>query len=538
MRQKFKRTLLAAAASVLTIAAVSAPPALASGTVTVTIIGAGHVQGGDINCTRSADGVVSGTCSALVFDTQQCDDGPFCITIPGDVTLTQSPVDGSGFAFNSWGGCAVGPGFCTATTGLPADRAVTALFVDAQPPTATLTQPAAGSAVAGTIPLAVNATDNVGVDSVTYSVRGTALPAIARSPFGTTFDTRTVADGPATITAVAADDFRLSLPASANVTIDNTKPTLTVTGPDAQTFNPGTTQTWTLAAADATTGPPTVACSVVPTGEAAIFAPCTSATAETVSKKVRADYTLTVRATDRAGNATTATRTFKIDAKAPETTITSGPADGAHTSATALTWGIAASEPGSTFECRVFATALTPGPFAPCSSMTAHTASNFAPGTYAFEVRATGPFGDVDATPARRTVTIDGHGGGGTATTTSGGHSIDLVVVLTFGFKHANARTTKLNSVVVGSVPAGSTVTARCSSGCSKRSLVKQNASGSVSLKSMLAKPLKVKTTITVVVSKPGAVSVVKVLEIRARKAPLVRTLCQPPGAAKPVACT
>ena len=53
----------------------------------------------------------------------------------------------------------------------------------------------------------------------------------------------------------------------------------------------------------------------------------------------------------------------------------------------------------------------------------------------------------------------------------------------------------------------------------------------------MTRKKLKVGTEIRVVVSKPGMSSAVKVLTIRARKAPLVSTLCQPEGSPKPAAC-
>ena len=42
----------------------------------------------------------------------------------------------------------------------------------------------------------------------------------------------------------------------------------------------------------------------------------------------------------------------------------------------------------------------------------------------------------------------------------------------------------------------------------------------------------------TVAVSKPGAINAIKVLKIRAAKAPVVTTRCQPPGAKKPVSCT
>jgi hypothetical protein len=56
-------------------------------------------------------------------------------------------------------------------------------------------------------------------------------------------------------------------------------------------------------------------------------------------------------------------------------------------------------------------------------------------------------------------------------------------------------------------------------------------------LKGFVKRPLSVNTRITVIVSKPGASSAVKVLKIRSRKAPLVSTLCQAPGAPKPKAC-
>ena len=42
---------------------------------------------------------------------------------------------------------------------------------------------------------------------------------------------------------------------------------------------------------------------------------------------------------------------------------------------------------------------------------------------------------------------------------------------------------------------------------------------------------------ITVVVSKPGSSSAVKILKIRPRKAPQLTTQCQPVGASKPTAC-
>jgi hypothetical protein len=244
-----------------------------------------------------------------------------------------------------------------------------------------------------------------------------------------------------------------------------------------------------------------------------------------------------VRATDAVGNFVEQTRSFGIDTGPPETTIASGPADGASTGETALSWGFASSEANSTFECRVYLTALGPGAFGPCSAPAAHSVAGLAAGTYAIEVRATDSFGNVDATPAKRTVTVTSVSPPVTIVRENPLVQRVVVVALTFIYHHASERTTTLSSLLVKSVPAGSTVTARCPKGCAKKTLVKRNVSGTVSLSALAKKPLKVKTKITVIISNPGAVSAVRVVEIRKSKAPTVTSYCQPPGAKQPLAC-
>lgn len=96
-----------------------------------------------------------------------------------------------------------------------------------------------------------------------------------------------------------------------------------------------------------------------------------------------------------------------VDDVLPETRITQGPDDGSSTSNTSLTFAFDADEPGSTFKCRVYPAALTPPAFDDCSGAGTHTASGFSPGTYSFEVRATDAAGNQDATPAKRTFTVD-----------------------------------------------------------------------------------------------------------------------------------
>ncbi|HEV3000695.1 MAG TPA: S8 family serine peptidase [Solirubrobacteraceae bacterium] len=111
-------------------------------------------------------------------------------------------------------------------------------------------------------------------------------------------------------------------------------------------------------------------------------------------------HTFAVRATDAAGNVdpTPATRSFTVDTRAPETSVAGGPS-GLTNDATP-TFDLAATEAGARFECRVDA-----GAWAACASP--HTTAALADGAHTFEVRAIDPAGNVDATPASRSLTVD-----------------------------------------------------------------------------------------------------------------------------------
>ena len=88
------------------------------------------------------------------------------------------------------------------------------------------------------------------------------------------------------------------------------------------------------------------------------------------------------------------------DVTAPETTITFGPDQGSSTLEMTHTFGFLSSESGSTFECRIDET----GGFSDCDSP--FTTAEQAAGAHTFEVRATDPAGNTDATPAKRDYTI------------------------------------------------------------------------------------------------------------------------------------
>jgi hypothetical protein len=85
------------------------------------------------------------------------------------------------------------------------------------------------------------------------------------------------------------------------------------------------------------------------------------------------------------------------DTTAPDTTIASGPTD--TTDDATPTFAFSASEPGSTFECRVDA-----GAWADCTSP--WTTSPLGDGAHTVAVRATDAAGNTDASPATRTFTV------------------------------------------------------------------------------------------------------------------------------------
>jgi hypothetical protein len=113
-----------------------------------------------------------------------------------------------------------------------------------------------------------------------------------------------------------------------------------------------------------------------------------------------------------------------------------------------------------------------------------------------------------------------------------------LNVSLTFLYA-AGRKSTKFTALTVKGVPTGSTVSVKCvGRHCPAKSFKKKNAKGSVSLKPYLKKPLKAGLKLTVTVSKPGFVSMIKTITIRPSKAPKIVTTCLAPGAKKAKSCS
>lgn len=104
---------------------------------------------------------------------------------------------------------------------------------DVTPPSVSITSPANGATVSGIVNVAVNATDNVGVKSVSLSVDGVIIATIAGAPYNFSW----TADGNShTITATAKDAAgnaaSNTITVSKNtVTADITSPSVSITSP-------------------------------------------------------------------------------------------------------------------------------------------------------------------------------------------------------------------------------------------------------------------------------------------------------------------
>jgi hypothetical protein len=108
---------------------------------------------------------------------------------------------------------------------------------------------------------------------------------------------------------------------------------------------------------------------------------------------------LAVRAVDADGtDPSPATHSWRVDLTPPDTTITSGPT-GSVTSRTA-TFTFTANEPVGSFTCHLDAQA-----WGPCTSPQSY--AGLADGPHTFEVAATDQAGNLDATPASRSWTVD-----------------------------------------------------------------------------------------------------------------------------------
>src|SRR5207247_527412 len=109
--------------------------------------------------------------------------------------------------------------------------------LDGAPPSVSITAPTGGVIVSGAVTVSANATDNVAVVGVQFTLDGTNLGAEdATSPYSVSWNTAGVANGTHTLTAVARDAAG-NVTTSAGITVtvsnDTTPPSVSITAPAA-----------------------------------------------------------------------------------------------------------------------------------------------------------------------------------------------------------------------------------------------------------------------------------------------------------------
>lgn len=187
-------------------------------------------------------------------------------------------------------------------------------------------------------------------------------------------------------------------PASYTWTVDTVAPSATIDNhPPA--FSPGTSVAFTFHASESGS---TFECSLAKEGAADAFSVCSSG--KTYSKLADGEYAFKVRAIDKAGNTgSPTTLAWTVDnslndTTPPETTIVSTPPQSSDSAS--ASFGYAANEPDSSFECK-----LDEAAFAGCPAG-GISYSGLGNGTHSFQVRAIDPSGNVDATPAGYTFDV------------------------------------------------------------------------------------------------------------------------------------
>jgi subtilisin family serine protease len=114
---------------------------------------------------------------------------------------------------------------------------------DSTPPAVSVTSPAGGATVSGTVRVTADATDNAGVSRVVFTAGGAALGTDTDYPYEVNWSTSNAPNGACSITATAYDAAGNAASSSVNVAVanagDTTPPAIAITypGPKAQVNN-------------------------------------------------------------------------------------------------------------------------------------------------------------------------------------------------------------------------------------------------------------------------------------------------------------
>lgn len=271
----------------------------------------------------------------------------------------------------------------------------------------------------GTKTLSVTASDNVGVESVSYYIDSVSAPNLINtssnvSPYEVSINTISYGDGAHTIIAQAVDAVpNTSTNATAGFTIDNTAPTITISGPSAAIAKNGTNVTYTITYSDTNfnasslaVGDITLNTTGVANGNVSVDVG-TGATRTVTISNITFDGTIGISiaagtASDTAGNTALGagpSAVFTADNTAPTVTITA-PAAGTWDGTQSLTF----TPDDGTTDARISTGVWE----AKASGVIINTLNGWGPpasgANYTVDVRSTDPAGNIGS--ASRTYTM------------------------------------------------------------------------------------------------------------------------------------
>src|SRR6267378_2098735 len=225
------------------------------------------------------------------------------------------------------------------------------VFNDTTPPTVSITSPASGASVSGTISVTASASDNVGVVGVQFLLDGVNAGAEdTTSPYSVSWNTTTASNASHTLTAVARDaagNRTTSAPVTVTVFNDTTAPTVSITSPASGATVSGTI-TVTASASD-NVGVAGVQFQLDGVNGVEVTAAPYSVSWNTTTAS-NASHTLTAVARDAAGNrSTSAPVTVTVDNVAPTVTINQAAAQADPTNAAPINFTAVFSKPVSGF---------------------------------------------------------------------------------------------------------------------------------------------------------------------------------------------
>ncbi|MDH0868234.1 S8 family serine peptidase [Mitsuaria sp. GD03876] len=185
---------------------------------------------------------------------------------------------------------------------------------DTQPPAVSVGAPLAGALVSGWVAVDVAASDNQGVARVDLRVNGSVVASDTSAPYGFSWDSTRVANGPVTISAVAVDaagntgtSASMTLTVANAVLADTQPPVVAITKPDNNSRVSGNTVTVATSASD-NSGAAGIRQSLYVDGVlVASGAGASLSYSWNLKKAANGAHTIQAVARDAAGNTTTAT---------------------------------------------------------------------------------------------------------------------------------------------------------------------------------------------------------------------------------------